>query len=171
MSWLFGLPATWQTKCFSLKNLKIYHRRPPDSKKKQFLCYQCREQCKACKKLKAIFLDVFSGCHCWHHVHSPKVGRPTGTQPLSTLQWRLPPKLAVSLSSPHDTTLQWHPAMAPRPLPQKLVVTLPPNHSALQWHPTTPAMAPHPLHPANGTPAGTSNPPKWFVAVPPVVWK
>ena len=69
---------------------------------------------------------------------------------------------------PNHSTLQWHPAMAPRPLPQswsspptihynppsngttatppKLVVTLPsPHHRTLEWHP---AMAPRPLHPA-----------------------
>ena len=92
-----------------------------------------------------------------------------------------PPKLVVTLHPPPPTkahyngTLQWHPAMAPRPLPQswsspspppqstlqwhpamapsnrttstplKLVVTLPTNHSTLQWHP---AMAPRPVHPA-----------------------
>ena len=38
-----------------------------------------------------------------------------------------PPKLVVTLP-PNHSTLQWHPAMAPRPLPQ--------------WHP---AMAPRPL--------------------------
>ena len=68
---------------------------------------------------------------------------------------------------PPQPYLQWHPAMAPRPLPQswsspsplqwhramapsngttstppKLVVTLP-NHSTLQWHPT--------MAPSNGT--------------------
>ena len=57
-----------------------------------------------------------------------------------------PPKLVVMLA-PNHSTLQWHPAMAPRPL-EKLAVTLPPNHSTLQWHP---AMAP-----SNGT---TSTPP------------
>ena len=64
----------------------------------------------------------------------------------------------------YNGTLQWHPAMAPRPLnhstlqwhpaiassngttstPPKLAVTLPsPNHSTLQWHPT--------MAPSNGT--------------------
>ena len=49
-----------------------------------------------------------------------------------------PPALVVTLP-PNRSELQWHPAMAPRPLPQKLVVTPPqrppPNHSTLQWHP------------------------------------
>ena len=50
-----------------------------------------------------------------------------------------PPKLVVTLSSPHHSTRQWHPAMAP----------------------------------SNGTTStalcnATSNPPKWFVALPPI---
>ena len=69
----------------------------------------------------------------------------------STLQWhpatapRPLPQSWPSPSSPHHSTLQWqwHPAMAPRPLPQSW--SSPPNHSTLQWHP---AMAPRPLHPA-----------------------
>ena len=40
----------------------------------------------------------------------------------------------------HSThgTLQWHPAMAPRPLPQSRSSPSPrtTNHSTLQWHPT-----------------------------------
>ena len=71
------------------------------------------------------------------------------------------PKLAVTLPSvtfpSHHSTLQWHPAMAPRPFPQRLVVTLLQHdgtqqwqhHCTLQWHP-----------------GATSNPPKWFVAPP-----
>ena len=47
---------------------------------------------------------------------------------------------------PHHSTLQWHPAMAPRSLPQSW-----PHHSTLQWHP---AMAPHPL------PQSWSSPPR-----------
>ena len=70
-----------------------------------------------------------NGTQQWHHVHSPKVGR------------HPPP--------PPQSTLQWHPAMAPSnrttSTPLKLVVTLPTNHSTLQWHP---AMAPRPVHPA-----------------------
>ena len=99
---LFG-----KVKIVDLKK-KIYQRRPQDSKK-QFLRYQCREQCNVCKKLKAVFLDAFSGCHCpwgtlqWHHVRSPKLGRHTGTR-----------------IAHYNGTLPWHPAMAPRPLPQTL---------------------------------------------------
>ena len=74
-------------------------------------------------------------------------------------------KLVVTRLAHHTGTLQWHPAMAPCPLPQswslpsprptiahykgttstppKLVVTLPLNHSTLQWHPT--------MAPSNGT--------------------
>ena len=58
-----------------------------------------------------------------------------------------PPKLVVMLA-PNHSTLQWHPAMAPRPL----------NHSTLQWHP---AMAP-----SNGT---TSTQPKLVVTLPPTI--
>ena len=65
----------------------------------------------------------------WNHVHSPKVGRHTGTQ-----QWH---------HVPHHSTLQWHPAMAPRPLPK--VGRLTHYNGTLRWHP---AMAPRPLHPA-----------------------
>ena len=47
----------------------------------------------------------------------------------------------------YNGTLQWHPAMAPRPLPQSWSSpspsTLPLNHSTLQWHPT--------MAPSNGT--------------------
>ena len=73
-----------------------------------------------------------------------------------------PPKLVVMLA-PNHSTLQWHSAMAPRPLPQSWPSPIahyntmapsngttstppkfhsPPNHSTLQWHP---AMAPRPL--------------------------
>ena len=100
----------------------------------------------------------------WHPAITPRNGT-TST----------PPKLVVTLPSLRHSTLQWHPAMALRPLPQ----------STLQWHP---AMAPHPLPqswsslaPYDGTqqwhhvhctlqwhPGATSNPPKWFVALPPI---
>ena len=83
-----------------------------------------------------------------------------------------PPKLVVTLA-PNHSTLQWHPAMAPRPLPQSSSFSTPPtiahynstlqwppqwhhvhspsspyppNHSTLQWHPTmAPNNAPRPL--------------------------
>ena len=44
--------------------------------------------------------------------------------------------------------------------PPKLVVTLP-NHSTLQWHPAHCTLQWHPC--------ATSNPPKWFVALPPLL--
>ena len=120
----------------------------------------------------------------------------------STLQWHpamVPRPLLQSWSQP---PLQWHPAMAPRPLPQSWPSPSPPSTIAhcngLQWHP---AMAPpkmvapcpptiaHPtahssgptMAPYDGTqqwhhvhctlqwhPGATSNPPKWFVALPPI---
>ena len=56
-----------------------------------------------------------------------------------------PPKLVVMLA-PNDSTLQWHPAMAPRPLPQSWpspsTPTIAHYNGTLQWHP---AMAPRPL--------------------------
>ena len=52
--------------------------------------------------------------------------------------------------SPRHSTLQWHSAMAPRPLP-KSWPSPSPNHS-LQWHP---AMAP-----SNGTTSGTAMAPR-----------
>ena len=97
-----------------------------------------------------------------------------------------PPKLVPS----PPTIAQWHPAMAP----SNGTTSTPPKHTTmapLQWHP---AMAPHPLRQSwsspsppptiahdNGTlqwhhvhctlqwhPGATSNPPKWFVALPPL---
>ena len=80
----------------------------------------------------------------------PKVGHPP-----PQLQWHpamaprpLPPKLAVTLPFPHHSTLQWHPAMAPRPLPQSWSSpspTIAHYNGTLRGHP---AMAPRPLHPA-----------------------
>ena len=99
-----------------------------------------------------------------------------------------PPKLVVTLP-PNHSTLQWHPAMAPRPL--KVVhspkvgrhpppPTIAHYNGTLQWHP---AMAPRPLQlvvtlppnhstlqwhptmaPSNGT---TSAPLKLVVTLPP----
>ena len=86
--------------------------------------------------------------------------------------------------SPRHSRLQWHPAMAPAinsttSTPPKLVVTLRPtiahNNGTLRWHP---AMAPydgtqqwHHVHcTLHWHPGATSNPPKWFVALPPY-WK
>ena len=111
-----------------------------------------REQCNVCKKLKAVFLDAFSACHCCVgalYVHSPKVGH-TGTRPQhatmapSNSTTSTPPKVGrhpPPTIAHYNGTLQWHPAMAPRPLPQSWPSPSP-NHSTLQWHP---AMAPRPL--------------------------
>ena len=76
----------------------------------------------------------------WHHVHSPKVGRH-------------PPTIAH-----YNGTQQWHHVHSPK------VGRHPPTiahyngtqqwhhvHCTLQWHP-----------------GATSNPPKWFVALPPI---
>ena len=60
---------------------------------------------------------------------------------------QLPQKLVVA---PHIK--DWHPAMAPRPPPPQ------------PWHPTvSPSNGITPIAPCNGA---TSNPPKWFVALP-----
>ena len=85
----------------------------------------------------------------WHHVHSPK---------------------SSSSPSPHPTiahyngTLQWHPA---RPLPQSWsspsqpqYTTMAPYNGTQQWHHVHCTLQWHP-----GAP---SNPPKWFVALPPI---
>ena len=70
----------------------------------------------------------YNGTLQWHHVHSPKVGHH-------------PP--------PNHSTLQWHPAMAPRPLPQSWPSPSPPTISHYNGTPRKhPAMAPRPLHPA-----------------------
>ena len=68
-----------------------------------------------------------NGTQQWHHVHYPKVGR---HPPLGTLQRHL--AMAPAMAPSNGTTST----------PPKLVITLPPNHSTLQWHP---AMAPRPL--------------------------
>ena len=71
-----------------------------------------------------------NGTQQWHHVHSQSWSSPS------------PP--------PHnDSTLQWHPAMAPRPLPQSWSSPSPtmaplrctamaPRPLTLQWHPGAP---------------------------------
>ena len=123
----------------------------------------------------------YNGTQQWHHLHSPKIGRhppPTkahytmapsnGTKLVVTLRpptiahyngnatTTTPPKLVVP-PPPNHSTLQWHPAMAPRPLHQNWRPAMAPRplhqnwpspsapqpYSTLQWHP---AMAPRPLH-------------------------
>ena len=121
----------------------------------------------------------YTGTQQWYH--SPKIGPPTiayynvmSTPPKlvvipaphhnDTLQWHHihSPQSWPSPSSPpiithYNTTMQWHPVMVPHPLPQSWSLPSPPTkhliHCTLQWHPGT-----------------TSNPPKWFVALPPY-WK
>ena len=148
-----------------------------------------REPCNVCKKLKAAFLDVFSGWHCcvgchWHPAMAPR--------PLLQ-SWS-------SCWDPNHSTLQWHPAMA-RPLPQSSPPTIAHYNGTQQWHhvhspkvgrwsspspqPYHTTMAPydgtqqwHHVHSPNPPlhctlqwhPGATSNQPKWFVALPPY-WK
>ena len=105
----------------------------------------------------------------WHHVHSPKVGRhPSLWHPAmapSNGTTSTPPKLGITLP-PNHSTLQWHPAMAPKvgrhPPPQPYHTTMAPHESTQQWH--------HVLCTLQWHPGATSNPPKWFVALPPY-WK
>ena len=85
-----------------------------------------------------------NGTQQCHHVHSPEVG---GHPPL-----------------PHHSTLQWHPASAPRPLPQSWSSpspTIAHYNGTRQWHPAHCTLQWHPC--------ATSNPPKWFVALPPLL--
>ena len=97
---------------------KLYQHRPPIAKNNFF--HQCREQCHVCKKLKAAFLDAFSGCHCCVRCH----GHPAMERPLPQ-SWSSPsPSPTIAL---YNGTLQWHPAMAPRPLPQSWSSPSPPT--------------------------------------------
>jgi len=89
----------------------LQYANPKNSGKSVFLNYllrhQCREQSNVCKKLKTVFLDVFSGCHCHstvqcHAAMAPhKVGRYTcnGTQQCHHVH----------------CTLQWHPGATSNP--------------------------------------------------------
>ena len=77
-------------------------------------------------------LAHYNGTQQRHHGHSSKVGPH-------------PP--------PNQSTLQWHPAMAPRPLRQwhhvhspKVGRHSPPNHSTLQWHLTKAPQQWHHVH-------------------------
>ena len=80
-----------------------------------------------------------------HHVHSPKVGH------------HPPPPIAH-----YNGTLQWHHVHSPKPPPQPWHTTMAPHDSTQQWH--------HVLCTLQWHPGATSNPPKWFVALPPY-WK
>ena len=141
----------------------------------------------------------YNGTLQWHHWSSPFPRNDSALQwhlamAPSNGTTSTPPKLVVTLSprtiahyngtlqwhhwsspSPrNDSALQWHLAMAPSngttSTPPKLVVTLSPNHSTLQWHPTMAQQWHHVLCTLQWHPGATSNPPKWFVALPPY-WK
>ena len=88
-----------------------------------------------------------------------------------------PSKLVVTLPSPHHSTLEWHPAMAPSnhttstpqgwsspspstTIPQLQYTTMAPYDGTQQWH--------HVHCTLQWNPGATSNPPKWFVALPPI---
>ena len=72
----------------------------------------------------------------WHTTLAPCNGTTTST----------PPKLVITLPSPHHSTLQWHPAMAlPQSWSSPSSSTTVHDNGTLRWHP---AMAPRPLHPA-----------------------
>ena len=101
----------------------------------------------------------YDGTQQWHHVHSPKVGR------------HLPP---------NHGTLEWHPAVAPLPLPQSWPSPSPIAHynGTLQWHHVhSPKVGRHPpqrwlqwhrtMAPSNAT---TSTPPKLVVTFPLQPW-
>ena len=65
---------------------------------------------------------------CWH----PTIAHYNGNGTTST-----PPKLAVTLPptiAHYNGTLQWHPAMAPRPLPQSSPPTIAHYNGTQQWH-------------------------------------
>ena len=99
----------------------------------------------------------YNGTLQWHSAMAPRPLPQSSPQPYHTTMapsngtTSTPSKLVVTLppTIPHyNGTLRWHPAMAPRPLPPKLVVnpSLRPHYKGnVQWHP---AMAPRPLHPA-----------------------
>ena len=74
--------------------------------------------------------------------HRPQIAKPN----FCALQWHHDRSPKVGR---HPPTLQWHPAMAPCNGTQHWHHV----HCTLQWHP-----------------GATSNPPKWFVALPPY-WK
>ena len=113
----------------------------------------------------------YNGTLQWHPQSWPSpLPSPTIAHYNGTLQWhqvcslpqswsschpamapRTPPKLAVTLPCPHHSTLQWHPAMTPRPLPQSWSSPSPPTiahySGTLRYH-------------SNGT---TSSAPWWHV--------
>ena len=108
----------------------------------------------------------------WHPAMAPSNGN------TSTQQWHRPP---LKVGHRPSSTLHWHPAMAPPPPP-----TIAHYNGTLQWHHVhSPKSSSQPQYttmaPYNGTLqwhhvhctlqwhlGATSNPPKWFVALPPI---
>ena len=87
----------------------------------------------------------------WHHVNSPKVGRHPSHRPGTT---STPPKLALTLPCPHHSAPQWHPAMAPRPLPKFVdpPTTIAHYNGTQQWHHVhSPKVGRHPPPPNHTT--------------------
>ena len=72
-----------------------------------------------------------------------------------------PPKLVITLppTAHYNGTLQRHHIHTPSPPPQPWHTTMAPHDSTQQWH--------HVLCTLQWHPGATSNPPKWFVALPP----
>ena len=93
-----------------------------------------------------------NGTQQWHHVHSPKVGR------------HPPPQPQYTTMAPCDGTEQWHHVHSPKvgrhPPPQPQYTTMAPCDGTEQWHHVRCTLQWHP--------GATSNPPKWFVALPPI---
>ena len=94
-------------------------------------------------KLAVTRLAHYTGTLQWHHP--------------STLQWH--PAMA-----PCNGTQQWHQAHSPKvgrhPPPQPQYTTMAPYDGTQQWHHVHCTLQWHP--------GATSNPPKWFVALPPI---
>ena len=116
----------------------------------------------------------YNGNVQWHPAMAPRPLHPAmapwchvQSAPPPLLEVRTPIAIAIwgKMPPPNHSTLQWHPAMAPRPLPQSWSSRSPPTiahyNGTLQWHPAMaprphcngtlrwhPAMASRPLHPA-----------------------
>ena len=116
--------------------IKLYQHRPQIAKT-NFCVINVENRCNVCKKLMTKFIVVFCGVCVKLVALNIEGGYETG---IGTLQWHpaiAPRPLPQGCPPPstiahYNGTLQWHPAMALRPLPQ----------STPQWHP---AMALRPL--------------------------
>ena len=99
----------------------------------------------------------YNGTQQWHRVHSSKlvVTLPT---PNGALQWHHAPPSRLVVTLRFTIAHQMAPYNAQHGTTSTSSPSLP--TIALHWHP---AMAPRPLH------AATSNPPKWFVALLPLL--